>query len=68
MEDQIEALQRRRDEWEVRRARRQRLAKVQFGVLLLAVIGSLFLLLNRQGMAHDAHPPVAAAPPRPPAR
>lgn len=55
MEDQIAEIERRLDEWEVRRIRSQRGALVWFSLLTVLVIGSLMLMLSHQGQALSAH-------------
>jgi hypothetical protein len=61
MEDQIAEIERRMDEWEVKRKRSQRGAVLWFGMLTVAVIGSLMLMLTHQGQAVPAHQPASYA-------
>jgi len=55
MEEQIAEIERRMDEWEVKRMRSQRGALLWFGMLTVLVIGSLMLMLTHQGQAFSAH-------------
>jgi len=66
MEDQIAEIERRMDEWEVKRKRSQRGAVLWFGMLTVAVIGSLMLMLTHQGQAVPAHRPASHAQPTSP--